>query len=199
MFHGGGGELRGSPEHSWTRRTGSGRWSCRCWRRGAPENMWLKPGGERHLRSLGLSCRVTWEGSEVPSGWFAHIYWLRNVETEQHIVWKHDHVAAGKCKAVEMQSVALMAPSDATGNRLLCNKLWNTYFHKRSDGLKYEKKRKNNPEQQQVLSLHDPICLKVQKLNWFSLEREARMTDYWAVVFGAIKGVVWFHVVIDII
>lgn len=56
-------ELEGSPAHSWTQRTGSGRWSCRCWRRGAPENMWPTPGGERHPQSSGPSCgaRITWE------------------------------------------------------------------------------------------------------------------------------------------
>lgn len=58
-------EVKGSPADSWTQRTGSGRWSCRCSQRGAPENTWLKPGRGRHLRSSGPSCRIwiTWGGT----------------------------------------------------------------------------------------------------------------------------------------
>ena len=58
--------LESSPGRSWSQQTGSGRWSCRCWRRAAPENMWLKPAGERHMLFSGPNCRVwiTWGRTE---------------------------------------------------------------------------------------------------------------------------------------
>lgn len=78
-------EVNGSPADSWTPPTGSGRWSCRCWQRGAPENKWLKPGRERHLRSSGPSCRIwiTWgrtqgEITERLSRQFLCNHWSEN-------------------------------------------------------------------------------------------------------------------------
>jgi len=59
------GESEGSPAHSWSLRTGSGRWSCRCWRRGEPENMWRKPVRGCHLQFSGLSCRTRTRHREV--------------------------------------------------------------------------------------------------------------------------------------
>lgn len=76
-------EEQGSPAHSWSQRTGSGKWSCRCWRRGAPGSTWPKPERGRRQRSSGRSCRIG-------SGWgrTERGYWEVGMISMLLVIWR---------------------------------------------------------------------------------------------------------------